>query len=339
VRDQFIPSRALLRTLLASAAIVAHMSLAGCGGGPPVTSGRHMQPLSERMLATLKTKNMNKESPILMRVFKEESEFEVWKQDDSGRFALLRTYPICRWSGELGPKFKTGDRQAPEGFYAITPGLMNPDSSQYLAINTGFPNAYDRANSRTGAFLMVHGGCSSAGCYAMTDEQIAEIYALAREAFFGGQKSFQLQAYPFRMTPLNMARYRHSPHMAFWKMIKEGYDHFEVTHLEPRVDVCEKRYVFDAESMGSFSAAAPCPAYKVEEDIAVAVREKQRRDEIETVELINRGVPTVPVTSGADGGMNPTFLAAVRSQRDPSAVIRTASGTIPAYVAPPKDSD
>ena len=98
---------------------------------------------------------------------------------------------------------------------------------------------------------MIHGGCSSAGCYAMTDEQIAEIYALARESFFGGQQSFQLQAYPFRMTPLNMARHRNSPHMAFWKMIKQGYDHFEVTHLEPRVNVCEKRYVFDAESTDS----------------------------------------------------------------------------------------
>ena len=322
---QFTPSRPLLRALLASAAIAAAMTLAGCGGGAPVNSGRHMQPLSERMLATLKANNMDKESPILLRVFKEEAELEVWKQDDSGRFALLRTYPICRWSGELGPKFKTGDRQAPEGFYTITPGLMNPDSSQYLAINTGFPNAYDRANSRTGAFLMIHGGCSSAGCYAMTDEQIAEIYALARESFFGGQKSFQLQAYPFRMTPLNMARHRNSPHMAFWRMIKEGYDHFEVTHLEPRVDVCERRYIFDAESTDRFSPAERCPAYKVREDIAVAAREKQRRDDIETVEQINRGIPTVPVATGGDGGMNPTFLAAVRSNRDPGEVIRTAS--------------
>jgi hypothetical protein len=134
-----------------------------------------------------------------------------------------------------------------------------------------------------------------------------------------------------------MARHRNSPHVAFWKMLNQGYDHFEVTHLEPRVDVCEKRYVFDAASMASFSAAERCPAYKVEEDIAVAVREKQRRDEIETAELINRRIPAVPVTSGADGGMNPTFLAAVRSQRDPGTVIRTASGTIPAYVNPPKD--
>src|SRR6202040_1228378 len=184
VRYQFpLRSRPLLRTLLASAAIAAVMTLAGCTGGTPVASGRHTQPLSERMLAELNAKNMETESPILVRIFKEEAELEVWKQDDSGRFALLRTYPICRWSGDLGPKSKEGDRQAPEGFYPITPSLMNPNSSQYLAINTGFPNAYDRANNRTGAFLMIHGGCSSAGCYAMTDEQIAEIYALARESF------------------------------------------------------------------------------------------------------------------------------------------------------------
>jgi murein L,D-transpeptidase YafK len=287
------------------------------------------------MLAELKAKKMEKESPILVRIFKEEAELEVWKQDDSGRFALLRTYPICRWSGQLGPKIKAGDRQAPEGFYTITPGLMNPNSNHYLAINTGFPNVYDRVNGRTGTFLMIHGGCSSAGCYAMTDEQIAEIYALARESFFGSQQSFQLQAYPFRMTPLNMARHHTSPHMAFWKMIKQGYDHFEVTHLEPRVSVCEKRYVFEAESTDS--PADRCPVYKMPEDIAAAVRERERRDDTETAELINRGIPTVPVTTNVDGGMNPTFLAALNSHGGPGAVIRTASGTIPTYVNPPAE--
>src|SRR6516164_840511 len=309
VHYQFTLSRPLLRALLASAAIAAQMTLAGCGGGTPATSGRHMQPLSERMLATLKAKNMEKDSPILMRIFKEEAELEVWKQDDSGRFALLRTYPICRWSGELGPKIKTGDRQAPEGFYTITPGLMNPDSSQYLAINTGFPNAYDRANSRSGAFLMIHGGCSSAGCYAMTDEQIAEIYALAREAFFGGQRSFQLQAYPFRMTPLNMARHRNSPHMAFWRMIKQGYDQFEVTHLEPKVDVCDKRYAFGGESTENFSPAGACPAYEVPDAVAAAVLQKERQDDFETTQLIIHGIATVPITNGR-GGTNASFLAA-----------------------------
>ncbi len=294
-----------------------------------------MQPLSERMIAEIERRNMEKESPILVRIFKQEAELEVWKEDKSGGFALLKTYPICRWSGELGPKVKEGDRQAPEGFYTITPGLMNPNSNYYLAINMGFPNAYDRANGRTGAFLMIHGDCSSRGCYAMTDEQISEIYALARESFFGGQRSFQIQAYPFRMTPANMAKHRNSPHMPFWKMLKQGYDHFELTKQEPKVDVCEKRYVFDAESSGKFSAADKCPAYKVPADLVAAVREKQRRDDIQTAELINRGVPAAPVRTGTDGGMNPTFLAAVKSHGGPGANIRTAAGTIPAHVNPP----
>jgi murein L,D-transpeptidase YafK len=330
----------LVRALLASAAIAAAIALTGCNteDTPAAVNGRHMQPLSERMIADIEEKNMAKESPILVRIFKQESELEVWKEDKTGRFALLKTYPICRWSGDLGPKVKQGDRQAPEGFYTITPGLMNPNSNYYLAINTGFPNAYDRANGRTGAFLMIHGDCSSAGCYAMTDEQVAEIYSLARESFFGGQKSFQIQAYPFKMTPLNMAKHRNSPNMAFWKMLKEGHDHFEVTRHEPKVDVCEKRYVFDAEASSKFSAADRCPAYKVPDDIVAAVRDKQRRDDSQTAELVSRGTPAAPIRMGVDGGMNPTFLAAVKSHGGPGATIRTAIGTIPPHVNPPAES-
>ena len=325
-----------VRLLLASAALAVTLALAGCDtdGGPGV-GGRHMQPLSDRILADIETKNMAKESPIFVRIFKEESEFEVWKEDKTGRFALLRTYPICRWSGELGPKFRQGDRQAPEGFYTITPGQMNPNSNYYLAFDTGFPNAYDRANGRSGGDVMIHGDCSSRGCYAMTDEQIAEIYALARESFFGGQKSFQIQAFPFRMTPLNMAKHRNSPHLAFWRMLKQGYDHFEITRREPKVAICDKHYVFDAETKSKFSPADHCPTYKVPQEIASAVREKQQRDDIKTTELIDRGTPTVPVRMGMDGGMNPTFLEEVKSHGGPGATIRTASGTIPSHVNPP----
>ena len=196
-------------------------------------------------------KKMPRLSPILLRIFKEESELEVWKQTSAGRFELLKSYPICRWSGELGPKLHEGDYQAPEGFYAITPKLMNPNSNYYLAINIGFPNAFDAANDRDGSFLMIHGNCASVGCYAMTDEQIGEIYALARDAFLGGKPAFQVQAYPFRMTPENLARHRTNPNMPFWQMLKIGNDHFEATHLEPRVDVCDRRYVFDAQPVQS----------------------------------------------------------------------------------------
>ncbi|MGB8138169.1 MAG: murein L,D-transpeptidase family protein, partial [Pseudolabrys sp.] len=238
--------RPFARTLLASAAVIAAVALAGCDADSISPTGRAQAPLSEKLLAEMTAKNMDKDSPILARIFKEEAEMEVWKKTRDGEYALLKTYPICKWSGDLGPKKKVGDRQAPEGFYTITPGQMNPNSNYYLAFNTGFPNAYDRAWGYTGSDLMVHGDCSSRGCYAMTDEQIQEIYALARESFFGGQKAFQLQAYPFRMTAMNMAKHRNNPNMPFWKMIKEGYDHFEVTRAEPKVDFCEKKYVFDA---------------------------------------------------------------------------------------------
>jgi murein L,D-transpeptidase YafK len=304
----------LVRILLVTAALVAATALAGCNTDEIAYSARSLQPLSPQMLAEIKQKNMEEESPILVRIFKQEAELEVWKQDRSGRFALLNTYPICRWSGQLGPKKKLGDRQAPEGFYTITPAQMNPESSYYLAFNIGFPNAYDRAWGRTGANLMVHGDCSSSGCYAMTDQQITEIYALARESFFGGQRAFQVQAYPFRMTPLNMAKHRNNPNMAFWKMLKRGYDHFEVTHLEPKVDVCERHYVFNAEPPpGStrplrFSSAGRCPAYSVQQDIAAAVSEKQRRDEYRMAQLITRGTPVAPVRTAYDGGMNRAFL-------------------------------
>lgn len=301
--------RPLIRTVLATAALAATLGLAGCNtDGTQMMPGRAMAPLSDKMVAELESKSMDKASPILVRLFKSEAELEVWKQDRSGQFALLKTYPICRWSGDLGPKVKEGDRQAPEGFYTITPAQMNPNSSYYLAFNMGFPNAYDKANGRTGSNLMIHGDCSSRGCYAMTDEQISEIYALGRESFFGGQKAFQVQAYPFRMTPENMAKHRNSKHMAFWKMIKEGYDHFEVTRQQPQVSVCERRYVFDATATnGTFNPSAKCPTYEIPAAIAQAVQEKQRRDEYQTAQLISHGVPLAPNRAGIDGGMNTVF--------------------------------
>ena len=270
---------------------------------------------------------MPKHSPIILRVFKEEAELEVWKQDTTGHFQILKTYPICRWSGDLGPKVHEGDRQTPEGFYTITPALMNPNSNYYLAINTGFPNSFDKANDRDGTFLMIHGDCSSSGCYAMTDEQIAEIYSLARDSFLGGQPSFQVQAYPFRMTPANLARHRTNPHMAFWKMLKIGNDHFETTHLQPKVDVCGRRYVFDAQPPPNssqplvFDPNAQCPAFVVNPKIARAAMAKQRADEVEYAQLVKANVSVAPIHSGLDGGMNRVFLAQFPGKIVPLAIV------------------
>jgi murein L,D-transpeptidase YafK len=337
----------LARLSAASIALALAVALGGCETDDLAQVGaRALKPLPPALAAEIDKRNMPRESPILVRIFKEEAELEVWKQDAEGKFALLKTYPICRWSGELGPKVKEGDRQAPEGFYTITPGQMNPNSNYYLAFNLGFPNAYDKANDRTGAFLMVHGDCSSAGCYAMTDEQIQEIYALGRDSFLGGQKSFQVQAYPFRLTPLNMAKHRNSPHMAFWRMIKEGSDHFEASRSEPHVDVCEKRYVFDARAPGNastpptFHPRDKCPAYEIPEAIASAVKAKQASDERAFAEYVNKGVATVAVKTGADGGMHPLFLAKLQSKsvfdfQNASRDVKAPSGPLPANINPP----
>jgi murein L,D-transpeptidase YafK len=304
------------RALLAIAAVAAAIALAGCNADDITPTGRAMAPLSPKMIAEIQAKNMDKNSPILVRVFKQEAELEVWKQNRDGQYALLKTYPICRWSGDLGPKKKEGDRQAPEGFYMITPGQMNPNSNYYLAFNTGYPNAYDRAWGRTGSELMVHGDCSSRGCYAMTDEQIQEIYALARDSFFGGQKEFQFEAFPFRMTALNMAKHRNNPNFKFWKMLKQGYDDFEATHQEPKVAVCEKRYVFDAApapgDRGSlhFNPRGKCPAYQLDPTVASAITDYRRQQEIQMANYIARGVPEAPPHVG-DGGMNPVFASEI----------------------------
>jgi murein L,D-transpeptidase YafK len=340
---------------LTSVALVASVLLAGCDTDQVslATNAKANQPVPPKLLAAMTEKDMDLQSPILVRLFKQEAELEVWKQTRSGQFALLKTYPICRWSGDLGPKVREGDRQAPEGFYSINPSQMNPQSAYYLSFNTGYPNAFDRALGRSGSQLMVHGDCSSRGCYAMTDEQIAEIYSLGRESFFGGQKAFQFQAYPFRMTPVNMAKHRNNPNMAFWKMIKEGNDHFEVTRQEPKVDFCEKKYVFDAAKAPDakhdpvFDASAKCPAYVIPEDVAQAVREKQAKDEAEYAKLVAKGTPVARMNTGIDGGMNKVFAAKIPegstglSEGADGTTLQLlamskAPGTIPGTVNPPK---
>lgn len=273
------------------AALLLAGFLAACQADEFGYGPKAQRPVSASVKRKMTDLNMSSTSPIMIRIFKEESSLEVWKQTRTGKYKLLEDYEICKWSGDLGPKFKEGDRQAPEGFYEITPGLMNPNSSYHLAFNLGYPNTYDRAHGRTGSNLMVHGACSSRGCYAMTDEQVQDIYALARDSFKGGQRSFQVQAFPFRMTPENMAKHRKSEHLEFWKMLKVGYDHFEVTKTPPNISVCEKKYVFDATTLVEgvpFRASAKCPDYRVDPRIASVVSEKERRDNEKFQQLASR---------------------------------------------------
>src|SRR5215208_5447396 len=276
----------MAKPVLVATALV--LALTACGE-PGTRSTRHLVPIPPQTLALMAEKGMSPSDPILIRAYKKESEMEVWKRGRDGRYAHLKTLPICRWSGQLGPKRRQGDRQAPEGFYTVTPAQMNPNSAYYLSFDTGFPNAYDRAQGASGAHLMVHGTCSSAGCYAMTDEGAAELYALAREAFAGGQRAFQFQAFPFRMMTENMAKYRADPNIAFWQNLKEGSDRFEATQEEPQVAVASGRYVFSVSPEGE----------------ALAAR-KMAEDEQRVAALVSSGVQPVR-TAYADGGQHPSF--------------------------------
>jgi murein L,D-transpeptidase YafK len=181
-------------------------------------------------------------APVFVRIFKLESELEIWMEKD-GRYRLFATYPICLWSGRLGPKLAEGDRQAPEGFYTVTKEELNPNSRWHRSFSLGFPNAYDRALGRTGSFIMVHGGCQSVGCFAMTNNVVDEIWRLVTAALDKGQPAFSVQVFPFRMTEKNLAARKGNRWSVFWTDLKKGYDAFEATHVPPFVSVCDGRYV------------------------------------------------------------------------------------------------
>lgn len=201
-------------------------------------------PLPDATRSELAEAGLRMGAPIYVRIFKLEAEMELWMQGEDGRFKLFRTYNICNWSGDIGPKVVEGDRQSPEGYYLVSSRQLNPASKYYLSFNIGFPNAYDRAHGRTGSALMVHGGCLSQGCYAITDENVQELYSFARDAFNAGQPHFALHAYPFRMTQENMMLHKDSEWRGFWVNLKQGYDIFEKSKIPPVAGVSNGRYVF-----------------------------------------------------------------------------------------------
>jgi murein L,D-transpeptidase YafK len=194
-------------------------------------------------------------APVFIRIFKREFELELWmKRDD--RYHRFAVYPICRWSGDLGPKLIEGDGQSPEGFYTVDRRALNPNSRWHRSFNLGFPNVFDRAHGRTGSFLMVHGGCSSVGCYAMTDRVVDEIWRLVVAAFDNGQRAIHVHAFPFRPTPDNLDRRKDNPWLPFWQDLKSGYEAFEATQVPPLVTVCAGRYRIESRQPAG-SAEAP----------------------------------------------------------------------------------
>jgi len=214
--------------------------------GLPLRGTPDLEKLNQR----LAQKGLNLGDPIFMRIFKREHELELWvKKGD--KFSLFEKYPICRWSGKLGPKLKRGDRQAPEGFYTVSRQQLNPNSRWYRSFNLGYPNLLDKSFGRTGDYLMVHGGCSSIGCYAMTNAVISELWEFVTKALDGGQARFHVHVLPFRLNELNLTTHKHSPWYSFWSDLQKGSDIFESTSIPPNVSVCDRRYQVTPGKSGS----------------------------------------------------------------------------------------
>ena len=201
--------------------------------------------VSERLAERLAKGGFTPGAPIYMRIFKDRSELEIWLEKN-GRFALFQTFKICRWSGTFGPKLYEGDRQSPEGFYRVDDALFNRHSWKWKgSFSIGYPNAYDKLHGRTGSLILVHGGCTSVGCFALTNPVIKVVHELAQLARDHGQKAFAIHVFPFRLTNANLERHKNSPWLDFWKNLKQGYDLFEKTKTLPKISVCNKRYVFN----------------------------------------------------------------------------------------------
>jgi len=214
---------------------------ANSGGKLPLPGTPDLKRLDER----LNEQGISPDSALYIRVFKAESQMEIWAADEDGNYKLFASYPICYWSGSLGPKQKEGDKQAPEGFYTVNLEQSYHKGARWpKSLNIGYPNPFDKINLRSGSYILIHGGCSSIGCFAMTNAVALEVHKLATTALEAGQSNIPIHVFPFRMTEENFAKYPAPQWQGFWRNLKEGYDLFERTHRPPRVSVCGSRYEF-----------------------------------------------------------------------------------------------
>jgi murein L,D-transpeptidase YafK len=270
---------------------------AAAEGNLPLPGTPDLSKLSER----LADKGVKLGSPILLRVFKSESEFEVWFRKDD-QYVLFATYPVCHWSGTLGPKLREGDKQTPEGFYTVTRGQIRHMGRWPRSLNLGFPNAFDKVQARSGSHILVHGGCSSVGCFAMTNSVIEEIYAFTEAAINGGQVHVPVHVFPFRLSEANLTSQKDSPWFPFWQNLKEGHDFVDRVKRAPRVSVCDNRYKFSDPAPEEGAVSGPLAQCG---DTRAALEALEQLSPLAHAQLSSQMNPFVPSPRSLNPNANP----------------------------------
>jgi murein L,D-transpeptidase YafK len=204
--------------------------------------------------AQLAAKGFALGAPAFIRVFKENSTLELWLWRN-GRFHPFRSYRICKWSGELGPKLTEGDRQSPEGVYFISGRDLIVNARWHRALNLGYPNSRDKALGLTGSGILIHGKCSSIGCFALTDPVVEDVYDVIAAALDAGQPRITVQVFPFPMTQANLDSHAGAEWHDFWTRLKRGHDLFLRDGLPPRTFVCLGEYAFQSRRARRVSLA------------------------------------------------------------------------------------
>ncbi|MBP7653543.1 L,D-transpeptidase family protein [Candidatus Dependentiae bacterium] len=176
---------------------------------------------------------------VFIRCFKKEKIVELWvKPEKKEKFIFLKDYRICKSSGRLGPKRKSGDMQVPEGFYFIE--RFNPVSNFYLSLGINYPNQSDKIlgdKINPGGDIFIHGSDVTIGCIPLGDEYIKELYLVAIDVKSKYNENIQVHIFPCKMTDENMKNIleplikQDNSLKDFWQNIRTGYELFEKNRI------------------------------------------------------------------------------------------------------------
>jgi len=247
----------MTRRIAQLAAMVLALTIASTSSAladPPRSDAEGAENPRSELTSELAAKGFVLGTPAFIRVFKQNSTLELWLWKD-GRFRPFKSYPICKWSGELGPKLAEGDRQSPEGVYFISGRDLIVNARWHRAMNLGFPNARDKALGLTGSGILIHGKCSSIGCFALTDPVVEDVYEVIAAALDAGQPRITVHVFPFPLTGANLAAHAGDQWHDFWTRLKRGHDLFLRDGLPPRTFVCQGEYAFQSRRARRVSLA------------------------------------------------------------------------------------